>query len=66
MASAESALAIDENARAAAAVNDSAGIRHPLFHRLWPAAVVVLGVAMTAAWTALLGYGIVSLINFTL
>jgi hypothetical protein len=33
-----------------------------LFHRIWPRAMVALGLGLTAAWTCLLGYGVVSLI----
>ena len=29
-------------------------------HRIWPAAVVALGLALTAAWSCFLGYGGVS------
>lgn len=31
-----------------------------LFHRIWPPAVLVMGSALTLAWAALLGYGIVN------
>ena len=34
-----------------------------LFHRNWPAAVIILGLALNAAWVALLGYGLVSIIK---
>jgi hypothetical protein len=31
-----------------------------LFDRIWPPAVLVLGIVLTLAWTALLGYGVVN------
>jgi hypothetical protein len=31
-----------------------------LFHRIWPPAVLVIGLVLTLAWTALLGYGLVN------
>ena len=31
-----------------------------LFHRIWPPAVLALGMVLTVAWTALLGYGLVN------
>ena len=34
-----------------------------LFHRIWPPAIVILGLGLTAAWIALWGYGLVSLIK---
>ena len=33
-----------------------------LFYRIWPQAMIALGLGLTAAWTGLLGYGLVSLI----
>jgi len=33
-----------------------------LFHRIWPRAIITLGLGLTAAWTGLLGYGLVRLI----
>jgi len=34
-----------------------------LFHRIWPPAIIMFGLGLTAAWMALLGYGLVSLIK---
>ena len=34
-----------------------------LFPRIWPAAIIAFGFVLTAAWIALLGYGIISLIG---
>jgi len=31
-----------------------------LFHRIWAPAVLFLGLVLTLAWTALLGYGLVN------
>jgi hypothetical protein len=31
------------------------------FHRVWPAAVIVLGLVLNLAWMAMLGYGLFSL-----
>ena len=33
-------------------------------HRIWPAAVIGTGLVLTAAWTCLLGYGLIKLIEF--
>ena len=34
-----------------------------LFYRIWPQAMVTLGLGLTAAWMGFLGYGLVSLIT---
>jgi hypothetical protein len=31
-------------------------------HRIWPGAVVATGLVLTAAWTCLLGYGLIQLV----
>jgi hypothetical protein len=31
-----------------------------LFHRIWAPAVLIIGLVVTLAWTALLGYGLVN------
>ena len=31
-----------------------------LFHRIWAPAVLFIGLVLTLAWTALLGYGLVN------
>ena len=41
-----------------------APVPKPIIDRIWPATVVVLGLGLTAAWTCLLGYGLVKLIKF--
>jgi hypothetical protein len=33
-----------------------------LFHRIWPAAVIVLGLVLNLAWIVMLGYGLVSFV----
>jgi len=33
------------------------------FQRVWPPAILVFGLAVTTAWTAFLGYALVSLIT---
>jgi len=53
--------AIAASALAPAAVSGST-LAQPLFHRIWPTAVIALGLGLTAVWTCLLGYGLVSLI----
>ena len=37
----------------------------PFFYRIWPPVMVVFGLGLTAAWTSLLGYGLVKLVEFT-
>ena len=32
-------------------------------HRIWPAAVVAVGLALTAVWSCFLGYGLIALIS---
>ena len=32
-------------------------------HPIWPVAMIVLGLSVTAAWIGLLGYGLVKLIE---
>lgn len=32
-------------------------------HRIWPSVVIALGLALTAAWVCLLGYGLVLLVE---
>jgi hypothetical protein len=34
-----------------------------VFHRIWPAALIIFGLGLNAAWVALLGYGLVSAIT---
>jgi hypothetical protein len=47
------ALATDESATPEA---------RPLFHRVWPAAIIALGLGLSATWACLLGYEFVSVI----
>jgi hypothetical protein len=35
----------------------------PLIHRIWPQAVVGLGLGVTSVWICFLGYGLVRLIE---
>ena len=35
----------------------------PLVYRIWPPAVIALGLALSVAWTCLLGYQLVKLID---
>ena len=34
-----------------------------LIHRIWPPAMIALGLGLTAAWIGLLGYGLVLLVE---
>ncbi len=34
-----------------------------LFGRIWPTAVIILGLTLNIAWLALLGYGLVSILG---
>ena len=38
----------------------------PKREAFWPAAVVTLGISLTAAWVMLLGYGLVKLIELAI
>jgi hypothetical protein len=40
--------------------------RSSLFQRVWLPALLVLGAAASVAWTALLGYGLVTLVRLAL
>ena len=42
----------------------SAPAATPVIQRIWPIVVIVIGLGLTAAWTCLLGYGVVRLIGF--
>ena len=35
----------------------------PLLHRIWPPAIIALGLELTIAWTGFLGYELVFLIE---
>ena len=37
-----------------------------IFRPVWPLVFVILGLGLTAAWTALLGYGLVQLVEMAL
>jgi hypothetical protein len=37
-----------------------------LFHRVWPVALVIVGLSITVIWTALLGFGLVELVEIAL
>jgi hypothetical protein len=41
-----------------------AAATNPTIHRIWPPAVVVLGLGLTLLWTCVLGYGLIYLIKF--
>jgi hypothetical protein len=58
--------ALATTAPAISAASRSAPAAQPLFHRIWPPAIIALGLGLTAAWTCLLGYGLVSLLGFGL
>jgi len=34
----------------------------PLLHRIWPAAIVIVGIWLTAVWASVLGYKLISFI----
>ena len=38
----------------------------PVIHRIWPVAVIVFGLALTAGWMCLLGYALVKLIEMAI
>ena len=37
-----------------------------LILRIWPSAMIALGLGLTVAWACLLGYGLVTLIRFAI
>jgi hypothetical protein len=39
---------------------------YPLFQRVWPRAIICLGLALTVAWTAFLGYIFIDLVVIAL
>jgi hypothetical protein len=44
-------------------MRDDPSILHSLFHRVWPAALLILAVAVTISWIAVIGFGIIKLIE---
>jgi hypothetical protein len=48
---------------ATAGVLRSSATPGKILHQIWPAAVIGTGLVLTAAWTCLLGYGLVQLIS---
>jgi len=56
--------ALAATAPAISAASRSAPAAQPFFHRIWPPAIIALGLGLTAAWISFLGYGLVSLITF--
>ena len=38
----------------------------PVIQRIWPIAVIVIGLELTAAWICFLGYGLVKLIQLVI
>jgi hypothetical protein len=47
-------------------VRDNALSPSLLFQRVWPPALLILGLGGTVAWIALLGYGFVALVQMAL
>jgi hypothetical protein len=37
-----------------------------LIHRVWPGAMIALGLSLTAAWTGLLAYGFITLLEIAI
>ena len=56
--------ALVDTAPAHIADSRTAPASDPLIHRIWPLAVVALGLGLTAVWTCALGYGLIYLIKF--
>ena len=54
--------AVAATAPAISAASPSAPAAKLLFHRIWPPAIIALGLGLTAAWICLLGYELISLI----
>jgi len=51
-------------AQTAIASAPSVGIKTPsLFQRIWPATVVIFGLAITVAWIGLLGFSLIWIIK---
>jgi len=44
----------------------AAPAREPLFRRIWPQAMIVLGLGLTMAWICFLGYEVVKLIEMAI
>jgi hypothetical protein len=47
-------------------ISEAIPIPYPLFQRVWPPAVMCLGLALTVAWTAFLGYTFIALVVIAL
>ena len=44
----------------------AAPAREPLLRRIWPQAMIVLGLGLTMAWICFLGYEVIKLIEMTI
>jgi hypothetical protein len=54
---------VDMQTQTATAPTTAAATNSALIDRIWPAAIIIFGLGLTVAWAALLGYGLVSIIN---
>ena len=54
-----SEMTVNETAQAPAPTEESKQV----IHKIWPAAVVVVGLGFTVAWVIVLGYGLVKIIG---
>jgi len=48
------------------AIAPTAPAAAPFFHRIWPPAIIACALALTAAWVAVLGYGLVRIVGLAL
>jgi len=61
-ASVEQAM-VNTHSQSAIARAARAASKETLFQRVWPAAFVIFALGVNAAWMALLGYGLISLVR---
>jgi hypothetical protein len=38
----------------------------PVRHSVWPVAVIIFGISLSAAWVGLLGYGLIKLFEYAI
>ena len=48
------------------APNGPAPVTYPLIRRIWPRIMVIIGLVLTVAWMACLGYGLAVFLGFAL
>jgi hypothetical protein len=59
-------MLVNAVATATLPISEAIPTPYPLFQRVWPRAIICLGLALTVAWTAFLGYIFIDLVVIAL